>query len=94
VKDCSKNIKNISRQFLRLFLRLLPYNDYRVIHLKKHFNSYEQYCCVLEKNIIMQETVYHNGTKSIVCTNLPYCEDIGGCKNAVLRRLWEAVGID
>lgn len=65
-----------------------------VITLKKHYRSYEQYCCVLEKNIVMQETVYHNGTKSIVCTNLPHCDKIGGCKNAVLRRLWEAVGMD
>ncbi|MBQ3086240.1 MAG: hypothetical protein IKM24_10200 [Clostridia bacterium] len=61
--------------------------------MKKHFKSYEQYCCVLEKNIVMEETVYHNGTKSVICTTLPYCNKNGGCKNAVLRRLWEAVGV-
>ncbi|MBQ3518210.1 MAG: hypothetical protein IKJ63_08340 [Clostridia bacterium] len=62
--------------------------------MKKHFNSYEQYCSVLNKNIIMQVTVFHNGTKSTICTNLPNCNKIGGCKNVILKRLWEAVGSD
>ena len=62
--------------------------------MKKHCKSYEQYCCILEKNIVMEETVYHNGTKSVVCTSLAHCNRCGGCKNAVLRRLWESVGAD
>ncbi len=49
---------------------------------------------MLNKNIIMQVTVFHNGTKRTVCTNLPNCNKIGGCKNMILRRLWDAVATD
>lgn len=76
--------------YLQLACRIIK----RVIKLKKHSKSYEQYCCILEKNIVMEETVYHNGTKSIVCTCLTQCNRDGGCRNVVLRKLWEADAAD
>ncbi|MBQ3537974.1 MAG: hypothetical protein IJA39_05265 [Clostridia bacterium] len=36
----------------------------------------------------MEETVYHNGTRKIICTNLAECESCGGCKNHSLLKLW------
>ena len=46
--------------------------------MKKHSRTYEQYCWVLEKNIVFEETTFHNGTQEIRCT---HDKDCGGCKN-------------
>ena len=53
-----------------------------------HSKTYEQFCWVKQKNIIMEETVFHNGTRKVICTNLTECEGLGGCKNKSLCRLW------
>lgn len=53
--------------------------------MEKHSKTFEQYCCVMEKNIIMEETSYHNGKKSLRCVNHIICEMNGGCKNRILK---------
>ena len=55
--------------------------------MKKHSNTYEQYCWVLHRNIVFEETIYHNGTSSLSCTHYYECKDNGGCKNEILARL-------
>ena len=42
----------------------------------------------------MEETVFHNGKRKVVCTNLNECDTAGGCKNRSLCRLWKKSGID
>ena len=54
-----------------------------------HSKTYEQFCWVKQKNIIMEETVYHNGKRKVVCTNLNECDNSGGCRNRSLCRLWK-----
>lgn len=54
----------------------------RLIFLDKHAFTYEQYCSVVDKNIILQETSYYNGKKKIKCLNHLKCKhEFGGCKN-------------
>lgn len=51
-------------------------------NLDKHSFSYEQYCAVVGKNIIISETSYYNGRKKLKCLNLHKCKsELGGCKN-------------
>lgn len=57
--------------------------------MRKHSKSYEQYCWVKQENIVFEETLYHNGTKRVICKNLSDCGRCGGCKNDVLKRFWE-----
>ena len=54
--------------------------------MKKHFITYEQYCCVLNRNVVMEEAVYHNGKKRLACTNAAACDAVGGCKNAIIKK--------
>lgn len=49
--------------------------------MKQHSRAYEQYCYVKQKNIVFEETVYHNGTKSVHCTSFDACSQTGGCRN-------------
>jgi hypothetical protein len=53
--------------------------------LKVLSKSYEQYCCVLERNVVMEEATYHNGGIKLFCTNYPQCFTCGGCKNIILN---------
>lgn len=53
--------------------------------MKKHKLTYEQYCCVLRQNIVLEETVYHNGTHEVSCTHFAECKNDGGCRNAILN---------
>ena len=57
--------------------------------MKKHQHSYEQYCWVKQKNVVLEETVFHNGTKKVRCTSFSDCGRSGGCKNNVLNGLWD-----
>ena len=57
--------------------------------MKKHLHSYEQYCWVKQKNVVLEETVFHNGTKKVRCTSLSACGQSGGCKNSVLNGMWD-----
>ena len=56
--------------------------------MDRHSKTFEQFCHVKQRNIIMEETVYHNGKRKIICTNLSECESCGGCKNNSLIKLW------
>ncbi|MBQ7637573.1 MAG: hypothetical protein IJS90_01555 [Clostridia bacterium] len=56
--------------------------------MKKHSRSYEQYCWVLGKNIVFEETVFHNGTTALRCTHFYECSNNGGCKNRILSELF------
>ncbi len=57
--------------------------------MDSHSKTYEQFCWVKQKNIIMEETFFHNGERKIICTNLSVCNNCGGCKNRSLLKLWE-----
>lgn len=50
----------------------------------RHSRTYEQYCSIVGRNIIIEETMYHNGTKSAKCLNKNVCEKGGGCTNKIL----------
>lgn len=54
--------------------------------MKSHSKSFEQYCCIKEKNVIIEETAYHDGRKKLKCTMLPECVK---CKNLILRIYFE-----
>ena len=50
--------------------------------MDKHSYSYEQYCSIVNKNIIILETSYYDGNKKVKCLNLYKCKkELGGCKN-------------
>ncbi len=55
---------------------------------KKHSIAYEQYCWVKQKNVVLEETVFHNGTKKVRCTSFSDCSGSGGCKNTALSDMW------
>lgn len=57
--------------------------------MDQHSTSYEQYCWVKKRNVVLEETVFHNGTKTLRCTSLAECKKDGGCKNSVLEHLWD-----
>ena len=62
----------------------------RSISLDKHIYSYEQYCSIVGKNIILQETAYYNGSKKVRCLNHNKCKhEFGGCKNKFVIRKQE-----
>ncbi|NMP37192.1 MAG: hypothetical protein GX051_03565 [Clostridiales bacterium] len=53
--------------------------------MKNHITTYEQYCSVLGKNVIMEEIMYHDGKKQVRCLNTIVCDKDGGCRNRILR---------
>lgn len=57
--------------------------------MKKHSRAYEQYCWILKKNIVFEETVFHNGTYKLSCMHLNECKNCGGCKNPILAELFD-----
>mgnify|MGYP003289573790 CR=1 FL=1 len=61
--------------------------------MNKHAFTYEQYCSIVGKNIILEETTYHNGNKRLRCLNFHKCDTtIGGCKNPyVIKRVEKTV---
>lgn len=50
--------------------------------MKSHSRAYEQYCCVMEKNVVIEETAFHDGSRKFICTMQPKCME---CKNKILR---------
>ncbi len=50
--------------------------------------TYEQFCTFLNKNIIIEETIYGDGSKEVVCTNTKCLNSEKECKNK-LRLLTE-----
>ena len=57
--------------------------------MQQHSMTYEQYCWVKQKNIVLEETVFHNGTKKVRCTSYQDCTGDGGCRNNALSWLWD-----
>ncbi len=53
--------------------------------MDRHSKTYELYCSVVGQNIIVEETVFHNGEKSARCLHGTVCESCGGCKNKILN---------
>lgn len=74
--------------FFRIKSNILLVKIFRRRSMEKHSRKYEQFCWVKQKNIVMEETVYHNGERSVVCADLPQCNKCGGCKNDTLKALW------
>lgn len=54
-------------------------------NMKNYLKTYEQYCCVLKRNIVLEETVFCNGTHTLHCTHFSECENSGGCKNILIE---------
>jgi|LSQX01.1.fsa_nt_gb hypothetical protein len=52
--------------------------------MEKHNRTYELYCSVVGRNIIVEETMFHNGVKSTKCLNKNACDKHGGCTNRIL----------
>ena len=58
--------------------------------LDRHIFSYEQYCSVVEKNIVLQESSYYDGKRKLRCLNHHKCKkELGGCKNRFVLRKQE-----
>ncbi len=62
--------------------------------MNSHSKTYEQFCWVKQRNIVMEETVFHNGEREVVCTNLSECNSCGGCRNKSLCKLWSKIKKD
>lgn len=56
--------------------------------MKQHSVAYEQYCWVKQKNVVLEETIFHNGIKKVRCTSFGDCSSSGGCKNRSLSDMW------
>lgn len=56
--------------------------------MNKHSRAFEQYCWVKKKNVVLEETVFHNGTRTLRCTSISECDREGGCRNNTLEHLW------
>ena len=55
--------------------------------MNSHSKAFEQYCCILKKNIIViEETTLNNGKRKLICTMKPHCVE---CKNKILRCYFE-----
>lgn len=59
--------------------------------MDSHSKTYEQFCWVKGRNIVMEETFFHNGERKVICTSIHECDNQGGCKNRSLCRLWRDV---
>lgn len=55
------------------------------IEMARHSRTYEQYCCVMEKNIMIEETRTPDGGYHLHCAHHVICALTGGCKNDILR---------
>ena len=49
--------------------------------MESHSFTYEQYCTVIGKNIIMEETTFKDGRKKLRCLHRHGCSKNGGCQN-------------
>ena len=62
--------------------------------MNRHSYTYEQYCNVVERNVIIQEQTFLSGKKKIRCLHFHKykCDEAGGCRNKyVKRRIEKAV---
>ncbi len=59
--------------------------------MNKHSYTFEQYCNIIGRNIILEETAYHNGERKIRCLNAHKCKTMnGGCLNSFVKKRIEA----
>ena len=54
--------------------------------MKSHSKAYEQYCSIMKKNVVIEETTYHDGRKVFICTMRPQCIE---CRNIILKKRFE-----
>lgn len=50
--------------------------------MNSHSRAFEQYCCIMKKNVIIEETAFHDGSKKLRCTMHPQCIK---CRNKILK---------
>ncbi len=56
--------------------------------MEQHETTYEQYCWVMRRNIVLEETTFHNGTRKVSCMQAHLCRENGGCRNVNLLPLF------
>ena len=54
--------------------------------MNSHSRAFEQYCFVMKRNIIIEETAFHDGSKKLRCTMHPHCIR---CRNIILKYKFE-----
>lgn len=60
--------------------------------MNRHSFTYEQYCNVVNKNVVIEELRFHSGKRKVRCLHSYRCKHLGGCQNKyVLRRIEKAV---
>ncbi|MGN1316632.1 MAG: hypothetical protein ACI4VW_06150 [Acutalibacteraceae bacterium] len=61
--------------------------------MNRHSFTYQQYCPVVDKNVIIEEIRFLSGKKKIRCLYYHKCKchDAGGCKNKYVKTRIEAV---
>ncbi len=50
--------------------------------MNSHSKAFEQYCFIMKKNVVIEETSYYDGTRIYKCTMHPQCIE---CKNKILK---------
>ncbi len=51
--------------------------------MMSHCKAIEQFCSVMQKNIILEETAFYDGSKECECVMFPQCRY---CKNSILKK--------
>ncbi len=56
--------------------------------MNRHSYTYEQYCPVISKNVIIQEMTFLSGKKKVRCLHYHKfkCNEAGGCKNKYVKK--------
>ncbi len=56
--------------------------------MNRHSYTYEQYCNIVGKNVIIQEQTFLSGKKKIRCLHFHKfkCDEAGGCQNKYVKR--------
>ena len=86
------NLLQIINALQRAYLLRINFNFQEVL-MNRHSFTYQQYCPVIDKNVIIEELTFLSGRKKIRC--LYYhkcnCKEMGGCRNKYVKRKIEAV---
>ncbi len=60
--------------------------------MNRHSFTYEQFCNVVGKNVVIEELRFQSGKRKVRCLHSYRCKDLGGCSNKyVLKRIAKAV---
>ncbi len=56
--------------------------------MNRHSFTYEQYCNIVGKNVVIEEQTFHSGKKKIRCLHYHKynCNEMGGCRNKYVRQ--------